>query len=156
MPDTRFVSVGLVLALGVFLKPEGSCQAGSNDSSGNSSSRHSSKQSKSVATGVWGGEHIRMEVTESGATVEYDCGNGTIAGPLKLDGEGRFHAAGNRVPEHGGPVRDGEAPAARPADYSGSVRGETMTLTVTLASPSETIGTFTLVHGSEGELVKCR
>ncbi len=97
-----------------------------------------------------------MEVTGSGAAVEYDCAHGTISGPLTLDTEGRFQARGTHVPEHGGPVRDNENSAGRAADYSGSVSGKTMTLTVKLANSSETIGTFTLAFGSEGELVKCR
>jgi hypothetical protein len=97
-----------------------------------------------------------MEVTDSGASIEYDCAHGMISEPLRLDGEGRFQAKGNHVHEHGGPVRDGETPAGRPASFSGRVRGKAMTLTVALDNPSEELGTFTLVHGSEGELVKCR
>ena len=31
-----------------------------------------------IATGVWGGEHIKMKVGAKSATIEYDCANGGI------------------------------------------------------------------------------
>lgn len=158
MTGSRFISFGFVLALGVISLPQqGSCQTGSDTSSGSSMNRGANEEAGSVVTtGIWGGEHIRIEVTGNGALVEYDCAHGSISEPLKLDNEGRFQAKGSHVREHGGPIRDGETPVGHPATYSGSISGKTMTLTVTLANSSEAIGTFTLVHGSEGELVKCR
>lgn len=114
------------------------------------------KSASLVATGIWGGRHIRLEVTDSGALVEYDCAHGAISERLKVDNDGRFRARGNHVGEHGGPVREGEAPAGQPASFDGSIRDKTMTLTVTLSNSSESIGTFSLVLGSEGRLVKCR
>jgi len=109
-----------------------------------------------VHQGVWGGPHIRLEVTDQGAEVEFDCAHGTIPGPLKLDHAGRFRSEGTYVQEHGGPVRDDETGARRPARYSGTVDGKTMRLTVTFTDASEDFGTFELLQGSEGELVKCR
>ncbi|SRR5712691_5729311 len=109
-----------------------------------------------VATGPWGGPHVALEVKEAGATVEYDCAHGEISEALRLDAAGRFQAKGTHSPEHGGPTRDGETPVRRPASYSGTVKGREMRLTVTLADPAETLGTFELVQGSEGDLVKCR
>ena len=52
-----------------------------------------------VKTGVWGGQHARLEVAAGGATIEYDCGRGTIDEPLVLDAQGRFAARGRHVPE---------------------------------------------------------
>ncbi len=157
-PGSSFLSVGLVVALGLTLLPhEVSCAADSASSSKSRGTAPASDRARSaVPAGVWGGEHINLEITERGALVEYDCARGEISEPLRLDAEGRFQARGNYVAEHGGPVRDGEAPAGRPASYSGSVRGRTMKLTVTLTEASERIGTFTLAQGSEGDLVKCR
>ena len=43
---------------------------------------------KSVPTGSWGGEHIRMIVTKTGAKIEYDCALGTIDEALLLDKDG--------------------------------------------------------------------
>lgn len=38
----------------------------------------------------------------------------------------------------------------------GRVRGQTMTLTVTLNDPEEDRGTFTLTRGNDARLTKCR
>jgi len=109
-----------------------------------------------VANGTWGGAHVALDVTDAGATVEYDCAHGEIAERLKLDAAGRFQAQGTHSPEHGGPVRDGETPVRRKASYAGTIKGRQMRLTVTLADPAETLGPFELVQGREGDLVKCR
>ncbi|HYX41875.1 MAG TPA: hypothetical protein VE821_09275 [Pyrinomonadaceae bacterium] len=118
--------------------------------------KHPPKQvSTRVATGVWGGEHVRLQVTDDGATIEYDCAHGTLAGPLALDGQGRFSVTGTYARE-GGPVRVDAAPAGVPARYTGSVQGRTLTLTTTLTDKDQNVGTFTLTQGSEGRLWKCR
>lgn len=110
-----------------------------------------------VATGVWGGEHIRLQVTDNGASLEYDCAHGTIDQPLKLDAEGRFEVKGTHTRERGGPVRRDERPDNQPARYTGRVEGQTMTLKVLLIdSPSATAETYTLTQGAAGRLMKCR
>ena len=108
-----------------------------------------------VPAGVWGGAHIRLEVTSDGAVVEYDCAHGTISEPLRPDDAGHFEAAGTYRPEHAGPVGNAEAPR-RPANHSGKIDGNSMTLAVVLTDSAESVGRFTLVQGSEGDLVKCR
>jgi hypothetical protein len=72
-----------------------------------------------------------------------------------LDGGGRFTVAGTHTPEHGGPVREDETLASRPARYAGRVDGNRMALTVTLSDTGETLGAFTLTRGSAGRLLKC-
>src|SRR6266404_4607647 len=52
------------------------------------------KARRTVAVGDWGGRHIRLSVTERGATIEYDCANGTIEEPLLLGRDGRFDVRG--------------------------------------------------------------
>ena len=61
-----------------------------------------------LATGIWAGEHISLEVTEQGAKVEYDCAHGTIPRRILVDRRGRFDVAGQHFAEHGGPVRQNE------------------------------------------------
>jgi hypothetical protein len=112
--------------------------------------------SKTLTAGVWGGEHLRMDVGEGGASLEFDCASGIIERPVVLDGDGRFDVKGGYTPEHGGPIRRGEELKGRPARYVGRVRGETLTLTIVAADPEETIGEFTLTRGSEGRVMKCR
>ena len=111
--------------------------------------------SSGIAEGVWGGVHIQMQATAQGADIEYDCAHGTISEPIKLSAEGRFRVNGTHSLDRPGPARQGVTSEARPATYSGSVNGKTMTLTVTLNANSEVIGTFTLTHGNEGIIRKC-
>jgi hypothetical protein len=98
---------------------------------------------------------VRLQVTEAGADIEYDCGRGTIDEPLVLDEDGTFRARGHHTPERGGPVRD-DSPPARAADYTGHVRGSRMQLTVTIDGEDDPFGTFALTHGSDVVLRKCR
>ncbi len=106
-------------------------------------------------SGMWGGDHISLEVNDSGATVEYDCAHGTITEKLVPDSSGKLVVKGFYVREHPGPIREGEEARGEPAVYSASLNGETMTLTVTLSRTKETVGPFTLTHGKMGRLRKC-
>ena len=109
-----------------------------------------------IPIGTWGGEHIRVEIHDDSATVEYDCAHGEIRGPVVMDHQGHFGLSGTHVRERHGPIRLGQAPAAQPAQYTGRVDGERMMLTVTLTDPQESVGTYTLVHGQPGRIWKCR
>ena len=108
-----------------------------------------------IATGVWGGQHIQIKVGSNSATIEYDCANGVIEGPLIVDSDGNFKLHGTHHMERGGPVRADAEPRRIPATYTGSVKGNTMTLTLKLAGSSDE-DTFTLERGKEGKVVKCR
>jgi hypothetical protein len=105
---------------------------------------------------VWGGEHIRLQVTGQGAEIEYDCAQGTMAQPPIAGAGGRFDVKGTHRAEHAGPIRRDEESNGRPARYTGKIAGDTMTLTVMLTDKQETIGTFTLKRGNEGNVFKCR
>lgn len=111
---------------------------------------------KESQTGAWGGEHIGLEVTEQGATVEYDCAHGTIDEKVVTDAVGNFNLRGTHVREHGGPVRKDEREDSHPAAYKGKIKGDTMTLTVTETDTGETVGTFTLTLGRQPRITKCR
>ena len=97
-----------------------------------------------------------MEVTETGAEIEYDCAHGRITERIVPDRSGNFEVKGVHVTEHGGPVRIDEKPNEQPARYSGWTDGRRMTLTVTVEGRKEAIGTFNLGHGSPGRVFKCR
>ncbi|HEX5884461.1 MAG TPA: hypothetical protein VFY67_07935 [Pyrinomonadaceae bacterium] len=107
-----------------------------------------------IPTGVWGGQHIRIEVGAKSATIEYDCATGVIDGPLVVDSNGHFNLHGTHKMERGGPIRQGEEPKQHPAAYTGSIKGDTMTLTLKIADFDAE--TFTLEKGKPGELVKCK
>ena len=107
-----------------------------------------------MATGLWGGQHINITVGEKSATIEYDCASGVIDGPLVVDSNGRFNLRGSHRMERGGPVRADEDPKKVAATYTGSIKGNTMTLTLKLTDSDEE--TFTLEKGQPGELFKCK
>src|ERR1041384_8884266 len=98
-----------------------------------------------ISTGVWGGQHISMKVGAKSATIEYDCANGVIDGPLVVDADGNFNLRGTHHTERGGPVRADETSKGQPATYSGSIEGNKMTLTLKLADLEPE--TFTLEKG---------
>jgi len=107
-----------------------------------------------IPTGNWGGQHINIKVTAQSATIEYDCASGLMRGPLVVDRNGNFKLHGTHRMERGGPVRADETPREVPATYTGSVRGNTMTLNVKVADAE--VETFKLEKGKEGELFKCK
>jgi hypothetical protein len=106
--------------------------------------------------GDWGGEHIRMQITGSGVAIEYDCAYGNIDSSIELEQKGDFEISGTYVMESGGPVTSDSKPNSCPARYKGHVKGNNMTLTVTLTDSQVDVGTFNLVRGKEPNLFKCR
>jgi hypothetical protein len=111
---------------------------------------------KGLPVGLWGGEHISVEVTEQGATVEYDCAHATIDHRITLDRRGRFDVPGMQLQERGGPVRQNEQLAGYPVRFAGQVNGKRMKLSVRNSVTRKLIGIFTLVHGGEPKLIKCK
>jgi hypothetical protein len=108
----------------------------------------------SVEPGVWGGDHVTLTVGDAGNHLEFDCAHGDIPGVLSAN-HGEIKATGTYVREHGGPIRVDEAVDAHPALYSGSLSTGTMQLTIRLTDSGEVIGSFTLVRGGTGRVVKC-
>jgi hypothetical protein len=109
-----------------------------------------------LTPGVWGGRHIRFEVTEGGANVEYDCAHGTVEGKIVVDAQGRFNVYGLHYEEHGGPSRPGDEANGYRVRLSGRVGGSLMKLTVTRAGTRKLVGTFDLARDREAEVFKCR
>jgi hypothetical protein len=106
-------------------------------------------------SGKWGGEHIGIMVSDSSATLEYDCAHGTIDEPIIPDNDGNFEVIGVHVFEHGGPVRSNEVPDEHPALYKGNITGEKMTLILVLTDRKTEIDTFSLTRGVEPVIHKC-
>ena len=107
-----------------------------------------------IPAGLWGGEHIRIDVGAKSATIEYDCAHGVIQGPLTVDSQGRFNLRGTHTPERGGPVRADASERSQRATYTGSISGDKMTLTLRIANAEDEV--FTLEKGKQGELFKCK
>jgi len=160
---TRNNRLGVILCwpLAVWVFSQGSlgndCKmnANSNNSSSQTQSSGTAKKAEGQVTGLWGGDHISMEVTEGGATIVYDCARGSITEKIVPDHSGKFAARGFDLKGHPGPTGLGEDTKGEEANYDGSLDGETMTLTVTLQGTNETVGTFTLTHGKIGRIRRC-
>ncbi|HXB56620.1 MAG TPA: hypothetical protein VN461_17760 [Vicinamibacteria bacterium] len=108
-----------------------------------------------LASGEWGGQHVRMSVGETGALLEFDCAHGSIGEAMVLDERGRFEAKGRFVREHGGPTRKDEAEGGAPALYRGSSEGTNLVLEIALEE-GPSLGPFHLTLGGRARLVKCR
>jgi hypothetical protein len=124
------------------------------------------KNMKELPAGAWGGQGAVLTVTATGATIEYDCANGTVDEKFELDEDGRFDLRGTHETETGAATRAtlvNEAPAVsqKPGAnriqvrYVGQVRGQTLTLTVTRSNTGQNLGTFILTRGAAGRLRKC-
>jgi hypothetical protein len=114
------------------------------------------KTTKTILSGTWGGEHVRIKFRGQEADVEFDCAHGTITDPPNTDSASHFDLRGRYVREGPGPVRLNKPPVSQPARYSGSIKGNQISLSVTLTNTSQEIGTFTLTRGSQGLIRKCR
>ena len=109
-----------------------------------------------IPAGTWGGDHAVLEASDSGASLQFDCAHGTIAGPLAVDAEGRFRLSGGFVREHGGPIRRGENERREAVFYVGRIQGKTMALTVELPGGEAPMPRFDLELGKPGRIVRCR
>jgi hypothetical protein len=103
---------------------------------------------------TWGGLHIGITITVDGARVEYDCAEGEIFEPIRPV-NGRFSVIGMHRAGVGGPIGIDPATPPRPARYDGVVRGDRMTLTVTLTDRNERLGVFELTGGADPHVFKC-
>lgn len=107
----------------------------------------------SVPPGAWGGDHVVLDVTTTGGQVMFDCAHGSLDQPLALDSRGQYGVIGTFTPE-GGPTPQSQQ--SIPAQYSGRLQGNTLTLTVTLTGSSlPPPGTFTLMQGRNPTITKC-
>jgi hypothetical protein len=114
------------------------------------------RTAKVVANGVWGGEHIRIDVSDSGADIEFDCARGTISQPIVLDAQGRFKLQGTYKAETPAPATAdrGSTGSGVTATYSGVLNGSSLLLEVSIEG-QDTSRTFDLVQGDQGHLAKC-
>jgi hypothetical protein len=109
---------------------------------------------KTLQSGSWGGEHARMEVTATGATLEFGCANGEILEPLSLDYQDHFRVKGNFQAQGPGPSQelDENNPNAL---YSGVVKGDTVQLEIQVKGEEQS-HTYTLTRGRKSKLLNCK
>jgi hypothetical protein len=153
---TIFLAIALTL-------PTNSCEKGKvKDKTKNGTSQseaatvatNSSVADQRVPEGKWGGPHVRLDVSSAGADFEFDCAHGRLQDPLTLQ-NGRFATTGTYIRERG-PVRiEGKEEGIR-AYFKGVVEGNKMTLTFSLSEDGSDAETFTLTHGADARLFKCK
>jgi len=145
----RFVAALLITAC-VALSCTGQMRASHPTQSG------SAAPTKAVPNGVWGGQHIHMEVTDSGADIEFDCARGNIPQRLKLDDKGAFKVQGIYLAETPAPaaVDGGLTASGGKATYIGTISGSSLRLEV-LVEGQDAPRTFELLQGDPGHLAKC-
>jgi hypothetical protein len=107
-----------------------------------------------VLDGTWGGEHMGMAVSDSGAAIEYDCAAGKITEPLLVDADGDFNWQGVFYPGHGGPAMIDEKPDPHVARYSGHLTRNVMTMVLHVDDLNIT-QSYTLVRGANPMVFKC-
>jgi hypothetical protein len=115
-----------------------------------------SPQNNHITPGVWGGEHVHLDVNSNSAKIEFDCAHGTIEGPFTVAANGEFSWKGTFARERGAPVTSNDENSGEPAVYSGSINQQTMKLTLRLENEKDPVDTFVLTRGKEARLRKCR
>ena len=101
--------------------------------------------------GTWGGDNAGLIVNNTDIHVHIGCTLGDAVGPIRTDANGRFEATGTyNVDAY--PVDRG---IVHPARFVGQIRGETMTLTVSLTDITRVLGPVTLIHGKEPKMGPC-
>ena len=152
---TKFLMFTCSLSLG-FVFFAVLMNAKSCDSKNSDASQRVSSAGDKLAKGVWGGQHIRFEVSDNGVDIEFDCAHGAIKQAIVLDSQGKFDVGGMYAAEHGGPVRRDEESNERAVHYAGTVQGDQLTLAISDPKTNEDIGSFTLTKGNEGRIRKCK
>ena len=108
-----------------------------------------------TVTGLWGGEHIRLEATIDSVTITYDCAIGKIYEPIIPEGENEFTLFGTHTFETGGPIIPGARPDIHAAKFEGHIQNDVMNLTVSLTDSTLVIGTFMLHYDTQGNVYRC-
>jgi hypothetical protein len=104
--------------------------------------------------GGWAGPHAAIVFQGGLADVQFDCASGTIDVPVFAAKDGAFSARGTYRAGKPGPVRVGQIFRSEPANYSGKLGKDVMTLIVTLEDGTA-LGPFTLTQGAAPQLTRC-
>lgn len=100
---------------------------------------------KPLPKGSWGNDSAGLRVTGSGATLDLNCAGGSVDRPILLDKASSFDVEGIYISGRAGP----SAGERHPARFSGTVRGNTLALTVTRTDTGEVVGNWELTFGVE-------
>lgn len=111
--------------------------------------------SRTLSAGSWGGPHVALVVTSSGARVEFDCAHATIEEAFRVAPDGTFRLRGRYARERPGPARQ-EEDTGSAAEFTGDVSGDSMTMRIEVEGAAEDLPAFRLTRGAPGRIVKCQ
>jgi len=101
--------------------------------------------------GLWGGENAALIADDSSAHVHIGCTYGNVHQLIVPDADGRFVVPGEQnITAH--PV---DAGIFHPAQFSGRIMGNNMSLTITLTDTTVTLGPVQLSFGKEPRMQAC-
>ena len=109
--------------------------------------------------GQWGGKGIGLSMDGKEIRLEYDCANGMINGTsISLDADGRFDAQGTHTFHYPNSERPTALHATR---YTGTVKGDVMTITLTVSNApfapgQQVLGPFTLTLNQAPVIRRCQ
>ena len=109
-----------------------------------------------VASGAWGGRGTRLIVDRRSVKIEFDCAQGEIRQPLKIDAKGNFKVDGFYKREPFGPILKDNQPQFVPAIYKGKIVGKSMSFTVSLVGSDEPLAEFVIIRSGVPRITKCR
>jgi hypothetical protein len=95
--------------------------------------------------GRWSNSDLSLLLAQSGGTLSYACGAGTVDSGWAVSAAGRFTGVGQHF-FGGGPVPPQGHPP-HPAVYAGRFSGDQLVLTVTVTDLQQVLGPFKLRRG---------
>ncbi len=102
-------------------------------------------------TGTWGGNDAGLIATDTSAHVHIGCTLGDTKGRIVVEADGRFTIAGTFNVD-AFPIDRG---ITHPAQFSGQIVGNSMTLTVVLTDTGRQLGPVVLIFGKEPTMGPC-
>lgn len=101
--------------------------------------------------GTWGGDNAGLIASDTSAHVHIRCTVGDTKGRVTPDAAGHFSISGvYNVDAY--PIDRG---ITHPAEFSGQISGNTMTLTVVLTDTGRQLGPVSLTYGKEPKMGPC-
>ncbi len=104
--------------------------------------------------GRWAGDRLSLKTLVDGAVIQGDCTTGKITAPIVADASGNFSADGYFNRKGSGLKLGDIAPRDRAAHFTGRSKGDTLTLSMTMAG-EHTAKTFTLRRNARIAFKKC-
>lgn len=106
-----------------------------------------------VTKGTYGGVGAEMTVTDTGASVQFNCASGVITQQLKLSGNGDFTWSGTYTRIFAVPM--GPTDSAHVATFSGTARGSRVIFQVNVPDISVIAGPYDVSRDQASQLAIC-